>query len=387
MLATELAHAIERSFGLEISIADLLGTTPIAELAHRLSPRAVADHGASSPRPRSRSPSSPCPEFPLSRGQRALWLQDQVAPESGIIARAVRIHGQLDRHALQQALRKLAERHSALRTTITTRGAEPRQRVHEAAEMRLACTSAHDWAEQRLADELIERAEAPFDLERGPLLRAELFERSPTEHVLLLSVHHLIVDLWSLTLLVDELTLLYSAEEAGREPTLQPLSASFSHHVRREARMLEGAEGQRLRGYWTHELRGEWPSLRLPANRRSQQATSSRSAMHRFRIGARLTEKLNGFSRDQGGTLYTTLLTSLLAVLHRHTEQADLRVGTMAAGRRPSRLFAAGRLSGQSARPACGSRGRPAPGGAPPASAAQRALCPAAPGVSLRRAG
>ena len=114
---------------------------------------------------------------------------------------------------------------------------------------------------------LVEEAHRPFDLEQGPLLRVSVFKRSAQEHFLLLVVHHIVIDFWSLAMLLTELGTLYPAETAGRRPLLPPLDLQYADYVRWQAEMLAGAEGERLWAYWQKQLAGQLPVLDLPTDR------------------------------------------------------------------------------------------------------------------------
>src|SRR5207237_9138918 len=123
-----------------------------------------------------------------------------------------------------------------------------------------------DWSEAELNERLAQEAGRPFDLERGPLMRAFLFFRSDQECVLLLTIHHLAVDFWSLAILVHELGLFYTAEISNTRPRLEPIALQYTQFAEQQATMLAGAEGQRLWEYWSNQLAGELSPLALPTD-------------------------------------------------------------------------------------------------------------------------
>ena len=185
-------------------------------------------------------------------------------------------------NALRRAFTALVQRHSMLRARFPFRDGGPVCVVSEDAEIDIE--DAANWSEAALRNRLQVEASTSFDLENGPLLRALLFRRSSRECVCLLSAHHIIVDFWSLAVLLRELALLYEAEVEGHPATL-PAIRSYSDYVRRETTMLAGPEGERLRTYWLQQLAGELPVLDLPTDR----ARPSGSDLSRVSVSQRWT--------------------------------------------------------------------------------------------------
>src|SRR5579863_3820480 len=189
---------------------------------------------------------------PLSYNQQGIWFLYQLAPESMVynVNFAARIRSDLDIAALRRALQALVDRHPALRTTFSFRAGKPAQQVHQHLKVHFVETDASAWDSEALNTRLLEEAYSPFDLERGPVLRVNLFTCSAKEHVLLLVVHHIVVDFWSLAVLLNELGVLYPAEKAGVKVRLPLLDSQYSDYVRWQAEMLAGPEGERLWAYW-----------------------------------------------------------------------------------------------------------------------------------------
>ena len=267
----------------------------------------------------------------LSRGQRALWFLDRLAPESGayIIAAAGRVLGTVDADALDRAFRALVERHSALRTAFEEVDGEPRRRVADRMPVRLERRDSRCLDARALERAVSEEAFQPFDLERGPLVRLTLFERGPDEDLLVLSIHHLISDLWSLAVLLRELGALYDGEGS-----LPPLEASFDDLIARQEERLAGEEGERLWSFWRGELADRPESLELPADRRRPARRRQRGGAEGFRLEADLWKRLRKTGRRHGANPFMTGLAGLQALLHRLSGQDDLVVGTPTAGRR-----------------------------------------------------
>jgi acyl carrier protein len=274
-------------------------------------------------------------EHSISYGQRALWSLFQSAPDHTMcnLMSAVRIFAELDVPALQWAFQQLVDRHPALRTTFAISGERPVQRVHEYMEVRFSEEDATTWSEEFLHHCLSGEAYRPFDLERGPLLRLQLFSRGKNEYIFLLVVHHIIADFWSLVIFVHELEILYQAAKAGSPSPLPPLESQFTDFVRWQSEILGQQEGEQLWTYWKQQLSGTLTPLHLPIDRRRPVWQSYRGASQPLKIGAEITERLKALSHETDTTLFTTLLTTLYVMLYHYTDQEDLIVGSPMTGR------------------------------------------------------
>src|SRR6185369_17482069 len=213
------------------------------------------------------------------------------------LASAVRIRSALDVRALRAAFQSLMDRHASLRTTFTAQQGEPIQRVHDFMEICFTEENAAGWDEDVLDEHLVEAANRPFDLEHGPLLRVGLFKKSETESILLLAVHHIVTDFWSLAILVQELGVLYRAETADEESALPSVGQPYTEYARWQASMLEGREGERLWSYWKQRLSGELPALDLPTDHLRPAKQTYNGASVPFNLNAELTKALHELSR------------------------------------------------------------------------------------------
>jgi amino acid adenylation domain-containing protein len=320
--AVEVQQGVERVLGIAPSLADLLGGATVAEMAARL---AQAGGGEDAPVAEGET----CGIHPASVGQRGFWFLSRLAPESGAwnIAAAARLLGAPDPAALRRAFERLAERHPALRTTLSAPGDEPVQVVHVDVEM--------DWAEEDGAADLAARlslaADLPFDLERGPLLRVRLFH-APEGPVILLVVHHAIADLLALTILVRDLGRLYAAEIEA-VPLPPPPGFRPSDFARNQARRLAGPEGERLRRSWEEALSGHLPVLALPFDRPRPPVETWKGFQRRSALAPGTAAGLRDLGRSGGATLFTTLLAAWCTLLHRVSGQDAVLVGSPAAGR------------------------------------------------------
>jgi hypothetical protein len=165
------------------------------------------------------------------------------------------------------------------------------------------------------------------------LLRVSVFTRSAQEHFLLLVVHHIVIDFWSLAILLNELGAVYPAEAADARTALAPLDLQYSDYVRWQSEMLAGAEGERLWAYWQRQLAGPLPVLDLPTDRPRQPIQTHRGGSHDFNLNDELSGRLKALAKAQGATLYVVMLAAFQAMLHYLTGQDDLVVGSPVIGR------------------------------------------------------
>jgi amino acid adenylation domain-containing protein/non-ribosomal peptide synthase protein (TIGR01720 family) len=330
LTAIELAHTLEMKQGLVLPMVSFLQASSIAQLAAQALTQSPARSQSLPTAAREREV-----EYPLSYGQRGLWFLYNLAPESTAynLARAARVQSGLNVAALKRAFQALVDRHASLRTTFTASQGEPFQRVHERLEISFNQENAQGWSDALLNDRLVEEANRPFDLEHGPLLRISLFTQSEGEHLLLLAAHHIVLDFWSLAVLMHELGILYGAENSGERAMLPPLASAYSDFVRWQREMLASDEGERLWDYWRTQLAGELPALNLPAKRPRPLMQTYLGASQPFRLSAELSRRLKALSQEHGVTLYVTLLAAFQVLLSRYAGQEEIVVGTTTAGR------------------------------------------------------
>jgi amino acid adenylation domain-containing protein len=338
LAAIELTHELETGLGVRLPMASLLQDFSVAQLAARLAsdPEDGADDAPAC------AAAEGADEHPLSYGQRAMWFLYRLAPESPAynIPVAVRIPGELDASALRRAFGSLVERHASLRATFheSADGGEPVQRIHEGAVFDFVEVDAAPWSERLLQGSLVAEAHRPFDLGAGPVLRVTLYRRSAREHVLLLIVHHIAADFWSLATLMRELGTFYEAETSGQPASLAPPALRYTDYARWQIAALAGRRGERLGDFWERQLAGEPPRLDLPTDRPRPPVQTFNGASHTVRLGADLTRDLKEFGRARGATLYMTLLAAFQVLLHRYTGQEDFAVGSPTSGRDHSGL-------------------------------------------------
>jgi len=240
--------------------------------------------------------------------------------------------------ALEKSLDEIIRRHETLRTTFVERDGQPRQVIAEAIDVPLEFENLSALPEQereqqrqRLTTEEMRR---PFDLLRGPLVRLRLVRLGEREHVVLVTMHHIISDGWSHGVFVREMATLYEAYAAGRETSLPALKIQYADFADWQRRVFQrGALDQEL-AYWTEQLSGAPPVLELSTDRPRPAVITYRGARHRLALGQTLSESLKELSRHESSTLFMTLLAAFNALLYRYTGQEDISVGSPIAGRR-----------------------------------------------------
>ncbi|CAG0936139.1 nonribosomal peptide synthetase DhbF [Thermoflexales bacterium] len=337
LMAIELQHRLETDLGALCPMESFLQEPSIAQLAAELLPQLTTQEAVAQIVP---APAPVSSELPLSYGQRALWFLHQLAPHSAAynIASAVRIHSGLDIPALHRAFQKLVDRHPALRTTFAAHSLEPVQQIHDQEAVHFQEVDASEWSEKLLNAYLVEEAQRPFDLTQGPLFRVYRLTRPAGESVLLLAVHHIIADFWSMAVLMQELGQLYSAEQSGKPANLTPLALSYTDYGHWQAETLTGPTGDRLWTYWQQQLSGAPTVLDLPTDRPRPTIQSFRGAAQAFTLNQELTRQLKQIAQAEGATLYMTLLAAFQVLLYRYTHQEDILVGSPAAGRNRAQL-------------------------------------------------
>ncbi|NOX38147.1 MAG: amino acid adenylation domain-containing protein [Calditrichaeota bacterium] len=337
LMAIELKNTIEARLGVTIPIATLLQGPSIRELVEVI--RQQVEPATATVEVPEKAPVEESQEkvFPLSHGQRAMWFQHQLSPESIYnIVYAVRILDRIDIAALKGAIQQVVQRHEALRTTFRKNAeGQPVQVVHPQMEIFFQETDARDWSEEMLQERLREEAHRLFDLEKGPLMRVFLYQRGETEFVLLLVTHHIVTDMWTQAILLYEIGQLYPRirGEAAEPFSLPDAPKQYIDFVRWQQEMLAGKEGDRLFAYWKEQLSGELPMLNLPTDRPRPPVQTFRGAHMTMKLSPELSQKMKRLSEQTGATPYQILLAAFKILLHRYSQQEDIIVGTPTSGR------------------------------------------------------
>jgi natural product biosynthesis luciferase-like monooxygenase protein len=273
---------------------------------------------------------------PLSYGQRALWFLQQLDPDGGAynVKLAARISTAVDAAALRNAFQLLVNRHPSLRTVFPSSKSGPVQQVQKHQVVSFTEADASAMSQEELRRRLAEESHQPFDLERGPLLRIHLFKSSSHEHVLLLTAHHIVIDFWSVALILDELSTLYATGQRRAEEVLPALESQYLDYANWQMEMLAGPEGERLWTYWRQQLAGAPAPLNLPTDRPHKQVQTFRGAAHSFRLDPTLTSQLKTLAASEAEDMFTLLLAAFQSLLHLYTAQTDILVGSPPVGQR-----------------------------------------------------
>ncbi len=335
LLATQVMASLQEVFGIEVELRRLFEFPTVAGLAASLETEQRLSESLIS-LPIKRLPRSE--SYPLSFAQQRLWFLSQLAPDNPFynMTAAVRLSGQLNETALERALNEVFRRHEALRTNFVVINREPRQVIAEACALELPVSDISGLSETEREAEVARRADAeaakPFDLARDRLLSLNLLRLSDQEHVLLITLHHIIGDGWSVGVLIGEMVALYEAFSAGLNSPLPELPIQYADYAEWQRQWLQGEVLEEQLLYWKRQLEGI-PRMMLPTDHPRPLAQNFRGAVHAFSLPAELTRALNALSRRAGATLFMTLLAAFKVQLHRYTAQSDVVVGTHIANR------------------------------------------------------
>ncbi|OTH36587.1 non-ribosomal peptide synthetase [Pseudomonas aeruginosa] len=327
LLVTQVVSRVRRRLDLQVPLRTLFEHSTLRAYAQAVAQLAPAAQGGIVRCARDASPQ-------LSFAQERQWFIWRLDPHSAAynIPVALRLKGPLRRDALQGALDLLVQRHETLRTTFVEHDGAPRQVIHPtlpiAIEERRPPVAGED-----LKGLVETEAHRPFDLQRGPLLRVLLLPLATDECVLVLTLHHIIADGWSMQVLVDELIRVYAALRHDQPPALAELPIQYADFAAWQRQWMDGGERERQLGYWVSRLGGEQPLLELPSDRPRPQQQSHRGRRIGIPLPAELAEALRRLAQAEQGTLFMLLLASFQALLHRYSGQNDIRVGVPIANR------------------------------------------------------
>ncbi|HZI16961.1 MAG TPA: amino acid adenylation domain-containing protein [Pyrinomonadaceae bacterium] len=337
LLATRVFSRVREAFKVELPIRTIFEAPTVAQLARRIEGAAGGGLAQSAP-PIRRAPRAA--GLPLSFGQQRLWFLHRLDPTTPLynIPGAMRLTGRLDVAAMGRCFTEVVRRHESLRTTFETDEAgRPVQVIAPPARFELPvfdlCALPADEREAEAERRANEEARRPFDLARGPLLRASLLRLGPQDHVLTFAMHHIVSDGWSLGILAREVSVLYEAFSAGAPSPLSELPVQYADYAVWQREWLTGDVLERELSYWRGQLASAPPRLDLPFARPRPPVSSPRGAMRLVRLPESLTQSLRALSRREGVTLYMTLLAAFQTLLYRYSGQPNVVVGSPIANR------------------------------------------------------
>ncbi|GCF08365.1 non-ribosomal peptide synthetase [Dictyobacter arantiisoli] len=336
LLATQVVSRLRQLVGVELPVRAIFEAPTVAQLATLLTHELQREQGFDVPEivpmPRNQN-------LPLSFTQQRLWFMNLLEPDSTAysIPIAVRLGGQMDRIALNKALSALIQRHENLRTTFPSQDGQPIQLIDSQPTPQLVIIDLSHLAQEEresVARQMArQEAEQPFNLAHGPLFRSRLLQLAEQEdHALLLTMHHIISDGWSLSILIRELTSLYTAFSQEQPVSLPALPVQYADYALWQRSWLQGEVLQRQLDYWKQQLAGVVP-LELPIDHPRPPIQTFRGARLHLQLPHELHQQLRKLSQQEGVTLFMTLLASFQVLLARYSGQEDIAVGTTIANR------------------------------------------------------
>jgi amino acid adenylation domain-containing protein len=277
--------------------------------------------------------------IPLSFAQQRLWLIDRL--ESGTVAYnvpfAVRLKGSLNPAAFERSINEVIKRHEALRTTFTLEGDQPIQIIASHASLTVSLLDLKqvpaDEKEAHVQRLAADEAQTRFDLSKGPLLRTTLLQLDQDEHVALFTMHHIVSDGWSDSVLIEEIVRFYEADLAGQRAALPELPIQYADFALWQRERLQGAVLDELLSYWKQQLAGAPPLLNLPTDNPRPPVQTHPGALESRVFPEWISEGLTSLSRQEGVTPFVTVLAAFKTLLYKYANQTDVVVGTPVANR------------------------------------------------------
>jgi amino acid adenylation domain-containing protein len=333
LLATRLISRVRQVFGLELPLRSLFEEPTVAGLAKYIKTT------LNPTRQQKIEPVSREEKLPLSFAQTRLWFLAQLEPDSSDynIPAPVRLLGNLDIVALEQCFNEVVQRHEILRTSFITVDGEPIQVIAPSLQLnlsiidlqRLPATEQNNKIQELITEEALK----PFDLSKIPLFRMKLLRLSEAEHILILILHHIIFDMWSVEVLLQEVKVIYENLTTGKSSPLPDLPIQYADFAVWQRQYLKNEVLENHLNYWKQQLSGTLPVLHLPTNRPRSAVTYNHGAIHDFALPKDLSDAIQAFSQQEGVTLYMTLLAALNALLYTYNQQEDILIGSPIANR------------------------------------------------------
>ncbi len=338
--SVELKYLIDDLLGIDFPLGlffDEKTLNNIVEIALKLSEDQIASIHQIKVEKSSEQEPKQTNRIPLSQGQRAIWAVSQVETESVIynLPIALRIQSAINIEAIKDALQFLIKRHEQLRVRfVLDEKLWPVQIPIDEPKIQfdhIFCKS-----ENQRQQQISLTIKTPFDLEHGPLLRAGLFSCSGANHILLFCAHHIIADLRSMLVLLDELKQIYKGLDLGHQPLLKPVTGSYQEFINWQQSYLESKQSEQALQYWCQKLSGEIPKIDLPFDKIRPKEQSHGGAVETIILDQQIVEKLRNLAIQNGSTLYMILLCIFKILLYRYSGQQDIIVGSPIAGRAKS---------------------------------------------------
>ncbi|AXT59084.1 non-ribosomal peptide synthetase [Aquimarina sp. AD10] len=274
--------------------------------------------------------------YPLSKEQEGLWFLQQLDPDISAynVVFGGEIEGHLDIQTLERTFNFLIERHDVLNTTFETIEGKPYQNFEKNIVKGFDIQLNTDVSEIEEIVKCIDKdTKKPFNLSTDRLIRANLYQKNDQQHILVVTAHHIAIDLWGLAILLNELRLVYTAFKTNETPQLKPITANFRNHVNDQKALLFSEKGDSLLTYWKEKLSGELPVLDFPIDKVRPKLLTYNGKVERFSLDQELSNELVELAKQESVTLYMLLLGAYRILLQRYTNQEDILIGVPVAGR------------------------------------------------------
>ncbi len=341
LLATQLVSRIRSLFKVEMPLRSIFGAATVAELAHLVTELQQQEITPQIPEILPRTEST---ELVTSFAQTRLWFLDQLQPHSALynIPLALRLEGKINQEALEASLKEINQRHEVLRTNFPNIKGQPTPVINSGDNWQVSIV---DWRnlssvkqEKSIQEFVSTQSQKPFDLANDELFRASLVLLSETEQILFICIHHIVSDGWSMEVLIEELTNLYSAYSQGQPANLAPLPIQYADFALWQQQWLQGEVLENQLNYWQQQLADAPALLNLPTDRPRPPMQTFTGAYQEFTLSPETTQGLIALSKQEGVTLFMTLLAAFDVLLCRYTGETDIVVGTPIANRNHGEL-------------------------------------------------
>ncbi|MEH2267248.1 MAG: amino acid adenylation domain-containing protein [Nostoc sp.] len=335
LLATQVISRVRDTYQLDLPLRRLFDTPTVASLAEIIETELQQNSELQTQRI---VPATRNQNLPLSFAQQRLWFLEQFLPDNPLynLPQTFHLVGQVNLSALEQSVNEIIRRHEVLRTTFTFLDGQPVQIIAPTVtvplhriDLRSLSDSQKDTEIKRLT---IEECQRPFNLNHGPLVRTTLLQLGAEEYVLLLNIHHIVFDGWSVGTFFRELRLLYQAFVNGQPSPLAELPIQYADFALWQRQWLQGKVLSEQLDYWKQQL-ADLPILQLPSDRPRPAIQTYRGTRQPLTLSKSLSETLTRFSQQEGVTLFMTLLAAFQTLLFRYTSSADIQVGSLIANR------------------------------------------------------
>jgi amino acid adenylation domain-containing protein len=332
LLATQVLTRVQNAFHVELPLRTLFEQATLAAFAAAVEKAQCSFQTLAAP------PIVPVArdrDLPLSYAQQRLWFLEQLEPNTPLynLPAAVRLTGSLHIAAFEKAIREVLRRHEVLRTCFPTVDGKAVQVINPQPSISCSVIDMSAASEEQIARRIQEESQEPFDLAHGPLVRVQIIRLGEHDHIVLLIMHHIVSDGWSIGVLLHELCLLYNAYLRGQESPLPELPIQYADYAAWQRHWLQGSVLEEQIDYWRHRLDGIVPLLALPIDRARPRVQTYHGATLAFEVPAELTTALRDLNRQEGATFFMVLLAAFQSLLHRYSGQKDICVGSPIANR------------------------------------------------------